>query len=70
MKLLNLAKSYDFETETDYFDYLINSHINGNFTQCKDLFKKLTKDQKKQALNYISGCYDDKTIYNFYFNLL
>lgn len=70
MKLLTLAKRLDFTSEFEYFDYLINSHINGNFSQCQRLFMAMTKADKKQALQYIKGCFDDKEIYNFYFNLL
>jgi adenine C2-methylase RlmN of 23S rRNA A2503 and tRNA A37 len=36
----------------DYFEYLIDSHINGQFSQCKELFKKLSKDQKREFINY------------------
>lgn len=56
--------------EIQKYDYLIDSHINGNFSQCRELFKKMTKQKRKEALIYIDGCYGDKEIYKFYFNLL
>jgi len=72
-KLLTLAKELDFNTEIEFFDYCIDSHINGNFTQCKDLFNSMKKEDKKLFLNYLNGQsqYNGKLeIRNFYFNLL
>ncbi len=69
-KLLTLAKRLDFTTETDYFDYCIDSHINGNFTQCRDLFKALTRADRKSLLQYIKSNSGTGEVYNFYFNLL
>lgn len=72
--LLKLAKSLDFETETQYFDYLTESHINGNFTSCRQLFKQMTRDQRKQYLKHVHSeivIYpSNQKIYNFYFDLL
>lgn len=71
MKLITLAKRLDFTTETEYFDYCINSWFNGNFDQCRRLFKDMTKADRKELINYIKGCYDYKhDVYTFYFNLL
>ena len=73
MKLITLAKQLDFESEYEYFDYCINSHVNGNFNQCKDLFNAMTKKDKKEFITYVKGCYDiyiNKDVYTFYFNLL
>lgn len=72
-KLLTLAKGLDFETESDYFEYCIDSHINGNFSQCKRLFEDMRQQDKKVFLNYMNGQaqfngYIDTR--NFYFNLL
>lgn len=72
-KLLTLAKRLDFQTETEYFDYCIDSHINGNFTQCRDLFKALTRADRKSLLQYIQTRHLPQgtgKVYNFYFNLL
>ena len=47
MKLLTLAKKLDFTSEWEYYNYCLDSYINGNFSQCKDLFKAMnTKDRK------------------------
>lgn len=71
MKLITLAKKLDFTNEIEYFDYCINSWFNGNFSQCKRLFKDMTKADRKRLLSYIKGCYDYKhEVEIFYFNLL
>lgn len=73
MKLIILAKKLDFSTEYEYFDYCIDSYINGNFSQCKNLFKAMTKKDKNNLLIYISNDIEhkDKTeIFMFYVNLL
>jgi len=75
MKLITLAKQLDFTTETEYFDYCRDSHINGNFSQCNNLFAALTREQKKQCLQYLKpskGNEDtaDMEVWEYYFNLL
>lgn len=41
-----LIKSYDFETIEDYFNYIIDSKINGQRTQAQELYKTLSTRQK------------------------
>ena len=70
-KLTTLAKRLEFQSETDYFDYCINSWFNGQFQQCRDLFSAMTKKDRKDLIKYIQGCYDHKhEVETFYFNLL
>ena len=59
-----LLKDYEFYSIEKYFDYIIDSQINGNHTQVKDLFKKLGKDQKRLFMAYIQN-YDKSLRYNF-----
>jgi hypothetical protein len=71
--LKTLAKRLDFQTETEYFDYMINSHYNGNFDQCRKLFADMSKADKKEFITYMQDCWDyptDKTVFRFYFDLL
>lgn len=71
MKLLILAKRLDFTNEIEYFDYCISSYVNGNFSQCEDLFSDMTKKDRKSLIEYIKGCYDySSDVEKFYFNLL
>ena len=73
MKLITLAKNLDLNTETEYFDYCINSYANGNFAQCRKLFADMNGEDRKRLVEYIAGCYDNpqsKDVYKFYWNLL
>lgn len=73
MKLLTLAKRLDFTTETEYFDYCMDSYTNGNFSQCKELFKAMTKLDRKAFLQYLNGQAQFNgylQMRNFYFNIL
>jgi hypothetical protein len=73
MKLITLAKRLDFTTEDQYFDYCRDSYINGNFSQCKELFKAMTKADRKALISYLQTT-DENSIdfecYLYYFNLL
>ena len=69
-KLITLAKELDLEFSSDYYDYLIDSYVNGQKLQCEKLFKAMKKaDQKYFLASYLNES-DDKEIYNFYFDLL
>jgi len=73
MKLITLAKKLDFATGEDYFIYCLESYVNGNFNQCKELFKAMTKSDRKEMLRYIKPS-DKNSIdfeaYEFYYDLL
>jgi hypothetical protein len=69
MKLLTLAKRLDFTTETEYFDYCVQSYINGNNSQCKELFKAMTKDDRHNLISYIRDNYGNDEIHNYFVNL-
>ena len=71
--LKTLAKELEFTQEIEYFDYCIDSHINGNFSQCRELFNAMRKEDKKAFINYLNGQaqFNGKLeVRNFYFNLL
>lgn len=53
-KLINLAKELDFETEEEYFDYMINSWHNGQLQQCKKLMKDMCYNDRVRAMAYMS----------------
>jgi len=57
-------KNYEFNSIENYFDYIIDSQINGNHSQVKELFKKLGKDQKRLFMAYIQN-YDKSLRYDF-----
>jgi len=71
--LKTLAKELDFSNETEYFDYMIDSHINGNIKQCKDLFNDMRQADRKAFVSYLNGQAQFNGLLetrNFYFNLL
>ena len=71
--LIKLAKELDFNNEVEYFDYCIDSHINGNFIQCKRLFKDMKKEDRKLFISYLNGQVQYNGLLptrNFYFELL
>ncbi len=47
----------DLETLEDYFDYIIESKVNGQRTQARELFNELSKEQKKEFFNYVDTAY-------------
>lgn len=70
-KLITLAKELDFKTEHEYYDYMIETHINGQFTQCRNLFDAMKKEDQKSFLVYTRSNIDEsRDVYSFYFNLL
>jgi len=48
-------KEYGFNSIEDYFNYILDSQINGNSQQVKDLFKKLNTEQKRLFMAYIQN---------------
>jgi hypothetical protein len=58
----NTIKAYDFETLGDYYQYIIDSNINGQHGQVKNLISKFSKIQKKEFLYYLEEWPDNKMI--------
>ena len=56
----NTLEHLDFATREDYFDYILESKANGQRTQARELFKKLSAKQKKEFFSYVdtSNYYD------------
>ena len=68
-KLLTLAKELDFNQEFEYFDYCIDSFINGNRSQCRKLFNDMKHEDKKDLITHCKNT-EYPVIGTFYFNLL
>ena len=47
---LEIAQSYDFAEESEFFCYIENSFINGNKQQFKDLVNELNREAKLEFL--------------------
>ena len=46
-------RDYEFETIEDYYDYVVVSRINGNFSQTKDLVKDMSNKQYNAFIKYV-----------------
>ena len=57
-------KSLEFNTIENYFDYIVESEINGQRAQVKELIKDLSKAQKKECIKHLKsnfiGAEEDK----------
>lgn len=52
----DLAKEYDFESKEQYFEYIVDSLINGNRSQVRELFNQMHADDKEYFLiNWLHG---------------
>lgn len=73
-KLSTLVKEMEFNHITEYFDYLIDCHTNGNFESCERLFSEMRKEDQKALLRYMNEECNPNRQKNdakaFYFNLL
>ena len=63
-----LAKELGFNSIHEYYDYLIECYINGNFSSCKELFEEMKIVDQKDFILYIPYLNIDAR--TFYFNLL
>ena len=52
----------DFKSIEEYFDYIVASKINGNYSQTIELFNDLSKSQKKDFIEYIAGIYEPEDV--------
>lgn len=52
-------KQYECNAIEDYFNLIVESYINGQLTQAKEQISKLSKDQKKDFIDYLDECRDN-----------
>lgn len=53
-KMMALVRGLDFETVEEYFNYIIDSKINGQLDQVKSLFRDMPKEYRKDFLSYLA----------------
>lgn len=57
-------KDLDFETIEDIYNYIVDSFYNGNYSQSKNLIKKLSDDQLINFIDHIEYIlYENKDDY-------
>lgn len=52
---ISTLRAYDFTSLDDFFNYIIESKLNGNFDQTRNLIDKLSKDQRIMFFQYMTG---------------
>ncbi len=57
--LTKLLKTYELNSDFDYFNMIIRSVINGQRTQSQNLFKELPKQQRKDFVKFITTVIDE-----------
>lgn len=65
-KLITLAKELDFSNEIEYFEYLVDSLINGNRQQAKNLYKAMKKDDRKRFFEYLEEYESEQKTIDFF----
>ena len=50
-------KDYEYDSIEQYYDMLVESKLNGQFSQLKEQIKELSPTQKKDAIDYLDGIY-------------
>jgi hypothetical protein len=68
-KMTALYKSLDFTSKEQYFDYCIESYINGQRSQCRELFKDLPRQYKHELIEHIRINAGNDEVHNFYVGL-
>ena len=53
-KMHRIVKAMDFDTTEEFYDYIVNSKVNGNTDQCCRLFKAMPKENRKEFLSYLA----------------
>lgn len=61
--LITLAIEHDFKTEVEYFDYIIESEINGQNQQVKSLYNAMKPSDKQKFLNWLSESFKYHYVY-------
>ena len=51
-----LLKEYDFETESQYYEYIYESVVNGQRKQARSLFHEMPQDNR---LEFVDWVYDN-----------
>ena len=54
-KTLTLAKELGFHTVGEYYGYICDSYINGNKTQCRELFNDMRLDDRMEFLRKLKN---------------
>lgn len=59
-------KSYNFSDLTEYFDYILESQVNGQFEQVEELILELSKPQRVDLMSYLVENYEKEKAKSVY----
>ena len=65
---LKLAHEYEWQTAQEYFDYIVDSFINGQYTQVRNLYNAMNSDSKFEFIYYLvheSGHSDAQKLHTY-----
>lgn len=57
-------KGLDFNTINEYYDYIADSIVNGQRQQARNLIKKASLQQRRDALNYFEFTIEEGELLN------
>lgn len=63
-------KDYDFNTLEDYFNYIVESKINGQPQQAKELYNNLSLKQKDEFRDWYCAIFESYTEYTNFMKFL
>jgi len=52
-------KDLEFNNIEEFFNYVVESKINGNYTQTKEFIKKMNTEQRHDFKFYLDSCFFD-----------
>jgi hypothetical protein len=65
-----LINDYDFNSITEFYDYCLDSYINGNKKQSRELFYMMPKGNQKDCIMYLTVNYGQTAqVFEFTLNL-
>jgi hypothetical protein len=59
----------EFSTNEEYYNYCVESYLNGQRNQCKTLFKQMPSDNQHELIEYIRDNYANDGIHNYFVSL-
>jgi hypothetical protein len=59
----------DMSSNTEYFDYCADSHANGQFSQCRELFEDMPNEYQHEMIEYFKDAGVSDKIREFYIKL-
>lgn len=59
----------EFSTTAEYYQYCVDSYINGQFKQCNTLFNQMPNENKHQLIEYIRDNVGNDEINNYFVSL-